>query len=41
MPDCIRDRTRGASDSDFTHALDAEGIHVRVTFLIEGMVSGL
>jgi hypothetical protein len=33
MPDCIRDRTRGASDSNFTHALDSEGIHVRVAFL--------
>src|ERR1700730_13001094 len=33
MPDCIGNRTRGASDPDFTYALNAEGIHVRVAFL--------
>ena len=33
MPDRIRDRTRGACDPDFTHALDTEGIHVRVALL--------
>src|SRR6478672_1571113 len=33
VPNCIRDRTGGASDSDFTHAFDAERIYVRVMFL--------
>ena len=33
MPDRVRDRTGGAGDADFTHALDAQRIHVRIAFL--------